>query len=353
MKILIDICHPAHVHFFHWISEILTRKGHEVLVTSRDKEVTLRLLDEHGWAHRPLSNASTSGSLGLLRELVTRNFALSKVVREFRPDVMTAIGGIFVAQVGFLFRIPSVVFYDTENAKLQNLLTYPFASLVAVPNCYESWLPKAHIKYQGYHELAYLHPTWFTPCHETAVKNGLAPGGDTFVLRVVSWNANHDVGETGWSLDLLREVAEYLGAKGKVIISSESDLPKDLQHLSYAGNPSQLHHVLAFSNLFVGESATMASECVVLGVPAIYAAHTGRGYCNEQEHRYGMLKNVTNLTFESIRPAIDDQLALTAAERKARWTRLLEDTVEVADYAASLIEKTGMGVSATELKASI
>ena len=341
MRILIDICHPAHVHFFRWISDILKQRGHEVLVTSRDKEVTLKLLDEHRWSHLPLSAASTSGSFGLLRELFTRNIALWKVVREFKPDVMTAIGGIFVAQVGFVSRIPSVVFYDAENAKLQNLLTYPFASVVAVPNCYEGWLPKSHTRYQGYHELSYLHPDHFTSDRETALANGLSLNAETFILRIVSWNANHDVGETGWSQDLLREVVGYLGRKGKVIISSEAQLPEDLQPYSYQGNPAELHHVMAFSRLFVGESATMASECVVLGVMAIYAAHTGRGYCNEQERRYRLLKNVTELNVDALTCAIDELLAIPLDEIKLRWQTMIDEADDVAEYAASLILKVG------------
>lgn len=119
MKVLIDICHPAHFHFFRNPIRILGQLGHEVLITSRDKEVTLRLLDGNGFKHVPLSAASQGSKMGLLGELFSRNRALYKVVRDFRPDVMAAIGGIFIAQVGVLTRVPSVVFYDTENAKLR------------------------------------------------------------------------------------------------------------------------------------------------------------------------------------------------------------------------------------------
>lgn len=46
MKILIDINHPAHVHFFKNPIEILKKEGHEVVVTSRNKEFALQLLDD-------------------------------------------------------------------------------------------------------------------------------------------------------------------------------------------------------------------------------------------------------------------------------------------------------------------
>jgi predicted glycosyltransferase len=44
MKVLIDIGHPAHVHFYKNTIKELEAKGHEVLVTARDKDVAINLL---------------------------------------------------------------------------------------------------------------------------------------------------------------------------------------------------------------------------------------------------------------------------------------------------------------------
>lgn len=49
-----------------------------------------------------------------------------------------------------------------------------------------------------------------------------------------------------------------------------------------------MHDVQAAAALFVGESATMASESVVLGTPSIYIDEVGRGYTDE-EAREGLL----------------------------------------------------------------
>lgn len=337
-RILIDICHPAHVHFFKNVIAILKERGHEILVTSREKEVTVRLLEDLEVRHCLLSSASKGGVVGMLKELVLRNLALYKVVRKFKPHAMSAIGGIFVAQVGRLTGTPSVVFYDTENANLQNALTYPFASKVSVPRAYESWLPKRSERYDGYHELAYLHPDYFQPDYVEAIANGLSPSGETFLVRVVSWAANHDLNESGWSVELLRTVVCFLSKLGKVIVSSEGPLPEDLAPYGFSGNPSSIHHVMAFCRLYVGESATMASESVVLGIPAIYAAHTGRGYCNEQETRYGMLRNVCELNEGSLTECIKELLTVTPDEISMRHQTLMKDTIDVVEYSASLIE---------------
>lgn len=336
MRILFDICHPAHVHFFRPIIGLLREQGHDTLIASRDKEIALDLLREWGVPHRMLS-AEHGGILGRGSELIQRNRALMRLVREYRPDVMAAIGGIFIAQVGALNGVPSVVFYDTENARLQNLLTYPFASCVVAPRAYGSWLPRRNLRYAGYHELSYLHPARFTPDRGIALANGLAPEGPTFYLRLVAWRANHDVGERGWSTDLLRRVVSRMAREGTVLISAEGELPADLEQHRYRGSARDVHHVMACCRLFVGESATMASECAVLGVPAIYAAHTGRGYTDEQEQRYGLVTNVRELTHERIEAAIDRMLAPPPSTWAERRSRLLADTIDVAMFAADCI----------------
>jgi predicted glycosyltransferase len=70
-----------------------------------------------------------------------------------------------------------------------------------------------------------------------------------------------------------------------VFISSESRLPEELSPYNLPISVDKMHHLMAFANLYIGESATMASECAVLGVPAIFIATTGRGYTTEQEQK--------------------------------------------------------------------
>ena len=166
------------------------------------------------------------------KELIKRDYLLSKTVKKYKPDVLGAIGGTFIAHAGFITKTPSIVFYDTENAKLQNLITYKFASVVITPMCYESWLPKNNIKYSGYHELSYLDPRYFSPDKGLAISNGLDPSKDNFFIRLVSWNANHDIGEKGITTKTLDKMLHKLSSYGNVIISSESELPPHIDVLN-------------------------------------------------------------------------------------------------------------------------
>jgi hypothetical protein len=337
MRLLIDIGHPAHVHFFTEPMRRLRRQGHRILVTSRRKDIALTLLEELGVEHEPLS-AAGSGLLGFAGELIARDLRLARVVRRFRPDCMAEIGGTFIAHAGLLTGVPSLVFYDTENAVLQNAITYPFASRVLVPRCYRGWTPRRRtLRYAGYHELAYLHPDIFAPDRDRALANGLAPDGETFLIRLVSWKANHDVGERGWSPALLEAVVAALSRRGKVLISSEAPLGGTLASHAYCGRVSEIHHVMAFCRAVIGESATMASEAAVLGVPAVYAARTGRGYTDDQEQRYGLVANVRDLAIAPVLEAIERQLVPPPVHWQGRRARLLAETIDVAGFAADAI----------------
>ena len=240
MKLLIDISHPAHVHFFRHPLRLLRARGHEVLVTSRAKEVTLDLLRELGLEHIELSAMRQTGIMSLARELLVREVRLRRIVKQYKPDLLTAIGGIFISHVGQLTRTPSVVFYDSPNAWLQNALTYPFASRVVVPRCYTGWLPaKRSMRYDGYHEISYLHPDYFMPNRNKAVSNGLAPEGDTFIVRLVAWAASHDIGERGLNDILVERIVGMLESRGTVLVSSERPLPPRLSAYRYHGNPAE------------------------------------------------------------------------------------------------------------------
>ena len=273
-----------------------------------------------------------------MKEMLARDHALKAVVTKECPDIMAAVGGVNISHVRLATGCPAIVFYDTENARLSNAITYPFASRVVVPRCYSAWLPPWNLRYPGYHELSYLHPNHFQPSRDKALSCGLSDDGETFFIRTVSWQASHDVSEHGWSIDLLAQLVDFFSARGKVIISSEADLPAEFRPYLYTGPPGDIHHLMAFCRLYIGESATMASESAVLGVPAIYAALTGRGYTDEQERRYGLVKNVQIISSEEIIGAAEELLAREPEEYRRRRQRLLDETIDVASFAADLVE---------------
>src|SRR5690606_10936202 len=125
-----------------------------------------------------------------------------------------------------------------------------------------------------------------------------------------------------------------LSAHGKVIVSSEASLPAQLQPFLYRGPALHMHHLMAFCTGYFGESATMASECAALGVPAVYIANSHRGYTDEQEAKYGLVKNVRSVNVASLDGGVEWLLGMRADACRDARDRMLRDCENVAEFVA-------------------
>jgi len=344
MHILVDITHPAHVHFFKHAITLWRERGHVVSITARRKDIVVDLLYRCGLNHIDLG-AARGGLGGLAVELVLRNMKLLRVVRMLRPDVLVAIGGVFIAQVGWVMRVPSIVFTDTENAVLSNLLTFPFASLICTPACYEAPVPNGkHLTYAGYQELAYTHPKRFRPDPEALSAFGLHYGDRFIVMRLVSWSSAHDIRDRGFSS--VDDVVEQLEHFGRVLISSEGALPGELETRRVSGTPELMHQLLYFARLFIGESATMASESATLGTPAIFVSTSVRGYTNEQGSKYGLVYTYSD-PVNGQQQALEKAIELLSDQGvKDKWRakrdRMLADKIDVTQFVVDVVERHGL-----------
>ena len=337
--ILCDISHPAHVHFFRNAVSEWRARGHRVDIVSRDKDITLELLDLYGLEHEPLS-AVRSGLAGLAIELIEHEGRLIRRCWSDRPDIFIQIGGTLIVHAAKVLNRPSIVFYDTEFAKLSNAITYPFASAICTPGCYDRPVRGNHVTYAGYHELAYLHPDRFTPDPNVVRAAGADPGRPFSVVRFVRWDSNHDTGYAGLDIDAKRALVAELGSHGDVLITSETPLPEDLEPYRSKTPSHQIHHLLAFAAHYVGESATMASESAVLGTPGIFVSDVGRGYTDEQERKYGLCQRLSPNEPQAV---IEGSRAILAAkDRKTRYAearqRLLGDTIDVTAWMVDFVE---------------
>jgi len=346
MRLLIDVLHPAHVHVFRNLAGVLVERGHEVRWTLRDKDVARELFDQYGLRHQVLSRKRTG--VGLAFEFLERVVRLERLVVSYQPHFLTGIMGPTIAPVARLSRLlrlnraRAAVFYDTEIATLTNSFVYPLADYVCTPDSYKGRVRGHHLTYAGYHELAYLHPTRFTPSPEVVRAVGIDPGSPYFVLRFVSYEASHDLGTRGLLPPRKLALVQALREHGRVLISSEGPLPSELEPYRIRIPVHQIHHVLAFARLVVGESATMASEAAVLGVPAVYVSPLGRGYTDEQERRYGLVHNFTGAKFHADVATYVARLArdagLSEQARHAR-ERLLSEKVDVTAWMLDFFER--------------
>lgn len=339
MNFLIDINHPAHVHLFKNVAIQLINKGHKVLFTTRKKEISHILLKNLNLPHLCMGKHYESKS-GKIFGIIRYDLKLLSIVLKYRPDMFLSMGSVYATHVAYLLRKPNIMLQDTENARFQNLITYPFASVILNPACYELRLSKKQVFYEGYHELAYLHPDVFTPDENVLKEIGLSKEDKIIIIRFVSWNANHDLGHTGISQKNKILAVNAFSKYGKVLITSESILPPEIEQYKIRIAPEKIHHVMAFASLLFGESATMASECAVLGIPAIFIDNDGRGYTREQE-KFGLVFNFSESETDQ-QKAIDKGIEVLRNTDKAIWIQkrdyLLTKKINVSRFLLKFIE---------------
>jgi predicted glycosyltransferase len=346
MNILIDIIHPAHVHFFRYAISEFEKRGHKVAVTARQKDVTIELLTNFGIPFTVLSKVG-KGRWGLLWELVTRDIKLWKFCRSFHPDVLTGISGAFVAHVGAVLHKPSIVWDDTEHQKLAHLITWPLATEIHNPDSYSLPCRKKQHFYPGCHDLAYLHPKRFTPSADVVKQVGIEPEEKFCIIRFVSWGAHHDVGQHGFDEEKKLRFVEALAEYARPYITSEGPLPAELAGYQLKIPPHQFHHVLAFASLCVAEGATVASEAAVLGTPSVYI-NTLKAGCLDMFAEYGLMKQTID-TDEALELSIE-LLKDEDAKEKCRSARekFLADKIDVTDYIVETVERAGAVTKGSE-----
>ncbi len=267
MRILIDIGHPAHVHLFKNLAWQLIDKGHKVLFTCRDREHVVHLLKTYGFVYENFGKHYKTMK-GKLYGLAKNELQILDTALRFKPDMFISHGSTIAAHTSFLVRKPHIALEDTFNME-QVRLSMPFTDVVLTGDYEHPSLGKKEIRYPGYHELAYLHPNVFTPNENILTDLGVEKGEKYAIVRFVAWAATHDVGNNGISIDDKLKLIASLSSKMRVFISSEAELPIELKPYQMQINPEDIHSVLAFASLFIGESGTMATECAMLGTPNI------------------------------------------------------------------------------------
>jgi len=344
MRIVFDIVHPAHVHFFKNMIRSLEARGHQTRILARDKEVTCRLLDEMGFAYQTVGRPSDKGRLGQLAELVKRDLTLVKLIRDFDADVVVTRNPAGV-QAARLLNIPGI--FDTDDGTTAGIHFHaarPFAHFLTSPDCLPEYWGNRHFRYRGYKQSAYLHPDHFTPDESVLDELGVARDEKFFIVRLVAMNASHDTGESGMTLDTKRAVIERLQQHGRVFLSSEKNPPDEWSDLTFKLAPHRLHDALAFAHMIVGDSQTMAAEAAMLGTPSVRAStFIGRiHYLQEMEHTYGLTFGHHPREGTAILQKIDelldmgDDLTAVMAERREK---MLDEKINVADWFVDFIEQ--------------
>ena len=337
MNILIDIGHPAHVHMFRHFAAEMQQRGHRVLFTCRNKEFEVNLLKSFSFDFVNFGKKSTS-TWGKVLDLLRFDWKEWCVARKFKPDIFLSHGSITASHVAWLVRRPHIAFEDTFNLE-QIRLYEPFTSVILTAQYDHPLHSSKVLRYAGYNELLYLHPNRFCPDASILSELGLRKDEKFTIVRFVSWHATHDRGHRGLSMENKRRAIAEFSKYSRVFISSEKPLPAEFEPYRFPVPPERMHNAMAFASLIFGESATMVSEGVMLGVPGVYIDSTGRLYTNELEQKYGLCFNFSESTDDQ-QLAIDKGIQLLQREKRTlpNYRKMLNEHIDPTVFLCWFVE---------------
>lgn len=254
------VSHPKHVYIFKNLYFNLVKNNHNVLVLASDKEITVDLLDKFKIPYTLLGKNQKLYYLKIIQLIKFFFLTLYYSVKN-KPDLFIGFGYFHFAFASFLLRKPFLFPEDTEVAKNVHKLILPFTSSFLTTKGFKNKLSPKQIWFNGNLELAYLHPNHFKLNHVRKEKYVL--------LRFVSWDAFHDKGHYGLSLEFKKQLVNFLSVTHKVYIASESKLPEYFEKYRIKISIEKIHEFEYEADLVIGESPTMTTESAVLGTPAI------------------------------------------------------------------------------------
>src|SRR5690625_5065819 len=289
-NILFYMGHPAHYHNVSKVMPALSSNGHNVIIYARGKDVLFDLIEDLPYKKYLLGIRKKENSKwSLIYTVLRRELQLFRICLKEKPDILVGTD-IVITHIGKLLGIPSIILNEDDANAVPLLAKYGFkySSCTLSPECCDlgSFSDKK-IGFNSYHELAYLHPDHFTPEIEIFIKY-YDRNKPLFLLRFAKLTAHHDDGIGGITNELAVKLVKILEPHGQIAITSERELIDEIDRFRVSIHPSEIHHVMAFSDLYVGDSQTMAAEAGVLGGPFVrFNDFVGRlSYLYELENTY-------------------------------------------------------------------
>lgn len=344
MKVLVYLGHPAHFHNYKNTIAALKEHGHEVEVLIKKKDVLEDLLKNAGIPyHNILEEGRKSSKLGILVGILKQTIRVNRFCNHFHPDILTG-SSVENSLIGPLRGIPVINIGEDDASIVPTYayLTYPGASVIICPESCDcgKWNKKA-VKYAGCQELGYLHPDNFTP-DKSVVEKYFDPDQPYFLMRFSGLNAHHDNGVKGINNEIAHNLVKLMEPYGKVFITSERPLNPELEEYRVRINPLDIHHIMAFADMYIGDSQTMANEAGVLGVPFIrFNDFVGKiGLLIKLEDYYQLGYGIKTADEDKLYETVSMLLNMENRRQvfQERRQKLLSDSINFSDFLTDYIE---------------
>jgi len=351
MNILIDIGHPAHVHYFRNLYYELIKK-HNVLVTTKSVPIILDLLERYSIPYINIGEKGKGISRKFLKQVLFTH-KLRKIILENSIDL--AMGVSFTTiHASIKTKCKSLMILDDDISVLTSAAPFalPFMDVGLSPDSLAYEHNSKVVYYPGFQELAYLHPNRYSPSMSVLSRYGIMPAEKYFILRFNAFKAHHDVGNGGMNISQKRSLVNLLKDHGRVYITTEDQIDAEFEHYKLPIEPQEIHDFLYYSEMLVSDSQTMSSEAAVLGVPS-FRCNTFVGkisYLDEEEKRYSLTHSFLPRQFDWMLEKIREHLLLPDAKKLWREKRdhMLSGKIDVTTFWVWFIENYSESLQLTK-----
>ena len=342
-KILLEVNHPGQVHLFKHIYAELVKRENQVIVITKENPSIEYLLKNYDIPYTIVGKKKD----GLIQKAIlqlTHNLTALKIVLTNKIEI--GIGSsITNDHISFVTKMKSIHFSDDDEKEVPLITkySYPFSDSIVAPDSliFKKFQDKI-MSYAGTHELAYLHPKRFTPDVKVINKIGLRKGEAFFVLRFVALKGHHDLGHKGISLAQKRKLINYLKSYGRIFITSEKPIEEEFEEYRLPIPPENMHSLLYYAKMFIGDSQTMTSEAAILGTPAL-KCNTFAGKLsvpNELEEKYNLCYAYLPENFNQLLEKVEELLKKNNLTKlwEEKVNKFIEDKIDVTDFMVWFIE---------------
>lgn len=338
MRVLIDICHPAHVNFLkHTVAKLITKQD-EVIITylKRGKLSDIVKKELNECTHICVGSHSGTTLSIIFNANILKLFSLFKVVHNNKIDLGVSVGSFTLGMASKLLRKPNIQFDDdperTKNVFLERMTSTElfFPPIVT---------PKGKIGViKALKEWAYLSPKYFTPHKAELARYNIDQYEYLFVREVSSGSLNYK----NQMENLVSTFADRMPRDLKVILSLEdkSSINQYPSEWILLQEPiKDIHSLMYYSRIVISSGDSMAREGAMLGVPSVYCGVREMA-ANKVMIKKGMLfhKDVKEVP-HFVEGVIDNDIKIQEQDKFRK--RLDDEWVDVTEFIIREIKKYG------------
>jgi predicted glycosyltransferase len=216
---------------FKYVIRNLIAKGHIIKVTINTKDILEQLLIADGMQYENIlpKRRSRNTKMYALLTLLKKDIKILQIQFNEKYDLLVGTETA-LSHIGWLFHKPVLIMDEDDISVIPVAarVSFPFATYIVSPVvCNLGKWSKKKISYTGYQKTAYLHPAYFSP-KEDIIRKTINKDERFFLIRASGLSAYHDNGIKGFTDDIIRRIIDKLTPFGEVLLSTERQLPDDL-----------------------------------------------------------------------------------------------------------------------------